>query len=65
MGSHDYMIEDGVFATAGFPVEFQGFTEVPYAQGYEPFVPYMAFIDAVMSLGWAGTAAPIDRMATA
>ena len=60
MGSHDYMIEDGVFATAGFLVRFQGFVEVPYAQGYESFVPYMAFIDAVMNVGWAGTAALIS-----
>ena len=63
MGSHDYMIEDGVFANAGFPARFQGFVEIAYPQGREPFTPFMAFIDAVMNLGWAGTRALIDRMA--
>ncbi len=48
------MTEDGVFAAAGFPALFQSFTEVAYPQGHEPFVPYMAFIDAVMNVGWAG-----------
>src|SRR4029450_5098239 len=32
-GSRDYMIEDGVFAAAGFPVRFQGFVEVAYPPG--------------------------------
>jgi hypothetical protein len=62
MGSHDYMQDDGVFAAAGFPVRFQGFVEIAYPQGHEPFTPYMAFIDAVMNLGWAGTAELIGRM---
>lgn len=62
MGSHDYMEEDGVFAAAGFPVRFQAFVEVPYPQGHEPFTPYMAFIDAVMNLGWTGTADLIAAM---
>jgi hypothetical protein len=61
-GSHDYMDDDGLFAAAGFPVRFQGFVEVAYPQGHEPFTPYMAFIDAVMNLGWEGTAALIARM---
>ena len=65
MGSHDYMTQDGVFAAASFPVRFQGFVEVAYPQGHEPFQPYMAFIDAVMNVGWAGTSALIDVMATA
>ena len=65
MGSRDYMIEDGVFARADFPARFQGFVELTYPQGYEPFTPYMAFIDAVMNLGWAGTRNLIDRMASA
>ena len=60
MGSHDYMIEDRVFAAASFPVYFQSFTEVPYAQGFAPFVPYMAFIDAVMNVGWAEMRRLID-----
>jgi len=64
-GSHDYMEDDGVFAGAGFPVRFQGFVEIAYRQGREPFVPYMAFIDAVMNLGWAGTADLIGRMRAA
>ena len=63
MGSRDYMIEDGVFAAAGFPVAFQGFVEVEYPQGREPFTPYMAFIDAVANLGWEGTRALLDAMA--
>ncbi len=62
MGSHDYMIEDGVFATGGLPVRFQGFQDIAYPQGHEPFTPYMAFIDAVMNLGWAGAAALISEM---
>lgn len=64
MGSRDYMIEDGVFATAAFPVAFQGFAEVGYPQGREPFTPYMAFIDAVANLGWEGTRNLLDAMAT-
>jgi len=63
MGSHDYMEDDGVFAAAAFPVRFQSFVEIAYPQGREPFTPYMAFIDAVMNLGWAGTADLIARMA--
>jgi hypothetical protein len=65
MGSHDYMQEDGVFAAAGVPVRFQGFVEVPYDQGLAEFMPYMAFIDAVMNLGWSGARALIDRMSEA
>jgi hypothetical protein len=65
VGSRDYMTEDGVFAAAGFPVRFQGFVEIPYPQGHDPFVPYMAFIDAVMNLGWGGTRDLIDQMAKA
>ena len=62
VGSPDYMVEDGVFAQASFPVRFQGFVEIPYDQGHEPFAPYMAFIDAVMNLGWSGTRELIARM---
>lgn len=65
MGSHDYMQDDGVFAAAGFPVRFQGFVEIPYDQGQQPFTPYMAFLDAVMNLGWAGTGDLVRRMAAA
>jgi len=62
MGSHDYMEDDGVFAAAGFPVRFQGFVEVAYPQGRAPFVPYMAFVDALMNLGWSGLAQLIAQM---
>ncbi|MGH6909552.1 MAG: WbqC family protein [Phenylobacterium sp.] len=62
MGSADYMTEDGVFAGAGFPARFQSFVEVAYPQGQPTFTPYMAFIDAVMNLGWAGTRGLIDQM---
>lgn len=62
-GSADYMAEDGVFAAAGMPVRFQGFVEVAYDQGREPFTPFMAFIDAVMNLGWDGTRRLLDTMA--
>ena len=62
-GSQDFMTQDGVFAAAEFPVRFQGFVEICYAQGHEPFAPYMAFVDAVMNLGWSGTRQLIDRMA--
>ena len=62
-GSADYMVEDGVFQVAGFPVRYQGFVEVPYDQGRGEFTPYMAFVDAVMNLGWAGTRKLIDQMA--
>lgn len=63
MGSRDYMEGDAVFAAAGFPVSFQGFVEVPYPQGRTPFAPYMAFVDALMNLGWTGLAGLIARMA--
>lgn len=62
MGSHDYMEDDGVFAAARFPVRFQSFVEVAYPQGREPFVPYMAFVDALMNLGWSGLAQLIAQM---
>jgi hypothetical protein len=65
MGSADYMEEDGVFRAAGFPARFQPFVEIPYEQGRGGFTPYMAFIDAVMNLGWAGTRALVDRMLAA
>lgn len=65
MGSQDYMAQDGVFAAAGFPVRFQGFVEAPYPQGRPEFTPYMAFLDAVMNLGWAGTAQLLARMRAA
>ncbi|WP_310541074.1 WbqC family protein [Phenylobacterium sp.] len=61
-GSQDYMADDGVFAAAGFPVRFQGFVEIAYPQGHGPFAPYMAFIDAVMNLGWTGTRDLIEAM---
>jgi len=63
MGSRDYMVEDGVFAAAGFPVAFQGFVEVAYPQGSAAFTPFMAFIDALMNLGWEGTRRLLDTMA--
>jgi hypothetical protein len=62
MGSADYMTEDGVFAAAGFPVRFQGFIEIAYPQGREPFTPYMSFVDALMNLGWEGLTALVDHM---
>lgn len=62
MGSRDYMIEDGVFEAAAFPVTFQSFVEIAYPQGREPFTPYMAFIDAVANLGWEGTRNLLDAM---
>lgn len=65
MGSQDYMIDDGVFEAAAFPVTFQSFVEIAYPQGREPFTPYMAFIDAVANLGWEGTRGLIDAMAEA
>ncbi len=55
-GSADYMAEDAVFASAGFPVAFRSHQPRPYPQGREPFVPYMAFVDALMNLGWEGLA---------
>lgn len=64
MGSQDYMEDDGVFAAAAVPVRFQGFVEIPYPQGRMPFTPYMAFLDAVMNLGFAGTHDLIERMVT-
>ncbi|MFM8755214.1 MAG: WbqC family protein [Phenylobacterium sp.] len=65
MGSHDYMEDDGVFAAAAFPVRFQGFVEVPYPMGGGEFVPYMAFIDALMNVGWDGLREILDRMLAA
>jgi hypothetical protein len=65
MGSHDYMQDDGVFAAARFPLRFQGFVEIPYPQGGEGFVPYMAFVDALMNLGWDGLREIVARMQSA
>lgn len=59
-GSADYMEEDGVFAAAGFPARFQSFRSVAYPQGAGEFVPFMSFIDAVMSVGWSGLAALVS-----
>jgi len=58
MGSQAYMTEDGW----DFPVRYQGFVPIPYPQGREPFTPYMAFIDAVMNVGWDGTRGLIEQM---
>jgi len=58
MGSQAYMVEDGW----DFPVRYQSFVPVPYPQGREPFTPYMAFIDAVMNVGWEGTRGIIEQM---
>ncbi|EGF92335.1 wbqC-like family protein [Asticcacaulis biprosthecium C19] len=53
-GSREYMEEEGVFRDAGFPVAYFSHAPKVYPQGFEPFVPYMAFIDAVMNIGFAG-----------
>lgn len=65
MGSADYMADDGAFREAGFPARFQPFVAVEYPQGPEAFAPYLAFVDAVMNVGWAGTRAILDRMQVA
>lgn len=65
MGSAAYMATDGVFERSEIPVRFQSFVEIPYDQGRTPFVPFMGFIDAVMNLGWEGTAALVQQMQTA
>jgi len=60
MGSAEYMEEDGVFATAGFPARFQSFRSVEYPQGSDEFVPFMGFADALMTVGWDGMAALVS-----
>ncbi len=60
MGSADYMEEDGVFAAVGFPARFQSFVQVDYPQGHGPFVPFMGFVDALMTVGWAGMPALVS-----
>ncbi len=63
MGSAGYMAEGRRLRRRGlFRSASRGFVEVAYPQGQPAFTPYMAFIDAVMNLGWAGTRALIDRM---
>ncbi|ATQ41555.1 WbqC family protein [Caulobacter mirabilis] len=62
-GSADYMAEDGVFEAAGFPVVFRSHQPRPYPQGRDPFVPYMAFVDALMNLGWDGLARHVREAA--
>ncbi|WP_411286432.1 WbqC family protein [Phenylobacterium sp.] len=62
MGSADYMEDDGVFRNAGFPARFQPFVAVAYPQGAADFTPYLAFIDAVMNVGWTGTKEILDQM---
>jgi len=60
MGSADYMEEDGVFAAAGFPARFRSFVQVDYPQGHDPFVPFMGFVDALMTVGWSGMPALVS-----
>ncbi|WP_369058808.1 WbqC family protein [Caulobacter sp. 73W] len=60
-GSEGYMTQEGVFEAEGFPVRFMDFVPQPYEQGSPEFTPYMGFIDAVMNLGWAGTADLVRR----
>jgi hypothetical protein len=62
MGSADYIAADGAFAAASLPVRFNSFVEVAYDQGRPTFTPYLAFIDAVMNLGWDGTRAVLEAM---
>ena len=64
MGSHDYMEDDGAFAAANLPVRFQPFVEIPYDQGSPNFVPYMAFVDALMNVGWDGLKQIVAHMVT-
>ncbi|ESQ77277.1 WbqC family protein [Asticcacaulis sp. AC402] len=52
-GSRAYMEEEGVFRGAGFPVIYFSHEPKPYPQGTS-FIAYMAFIDAVMNIGFAG-----------
>jgi hypothetical protein len=56
------MEEEGVFRDAKFPFRFNAFVEIAYPQGRDPFVPYMAFIDALMNVGWDGLADLVRRM---
>ncbi len=55
-GAADYMAADKVFEHAGFPVRYRSYVPVAYPQDGEAFTPYLAFIDAVMNLGWSGLA---------
>ncbi len=54
-GAADYMAADRVFADAAFPVRYRSYSPIAYAQGEDgAFTPYLAFIDALMNLGWTG-----------
>ena len=54
-GAADYMAADHVFADAGLPVRYRSYVPIAYPQADDAvFTPYLAFIDAVMNLGWTG-----------
>ena len=60
MGLADDREGDGVFAAAGFPARVQSFVQVDFPQGRGPFVPFMGFVDALMTVGWAGMPALVS-----
>lgn len=60
LGSRAYIEADGVLAEAGLPVVYRSFQPVPYDQGREPYIPYMAFADALANLGWEGVARHLE-----
>ena len=55
IGAKDYLEADGVLAQH-VSIHFMHYQPAPYPQGREAdFIPYLGFLDAVMSLGFAAT----------
>jgi len=64
-GAADYQ-EDDLFASAGVKVIYQNFSHPRYAQaGTAEFVPGLSILDALMNLGFSGTASLIQHRSAA
>jgi hypothetical protein len=51
VGSRDYMAAGGAFDESSITVAYHSYVCEPYAQLYEPFIPSLAALDAVLVLG--------------
>jgi hypothetical protein len=50
LGGKGYL-EEGLFGENGIKLTYQDFRHPEYAQGYEPFVPFMSAIDLLFNKG--------------
>jgi hypothetical protein len=60
-GAGDYLSEQA-FANAGLGLRYQEFSPPPYPQPVADHVRGLSVVDALMSCGWEGTAALVDRL---